>query len=138
MRQQQKAGEGEAWYVSFRGPPVITGRDLRNARPTQGEFGKWETMFTLKSGCRQALWPFHRIAHRQKIGDRTGQSDPQRLQPFRTGSRTVAELPGANDQQEASDLALVLRAGSLPAGVVPLQEQTVGPSLGADSIPRRG
>src|SRR3712207_4079966 len=37
-------------------------------------------------------------------------------------------------QQEASDTALVLRAGSLPASLVYLQESTVGPSLGADSI----
>jgi preprotein translocase subunit SecD len=43
-------------------------------------------------------------------------------------------ITGAYDQQEPSDLALVLRAGSLPAGVQYLQEQTVGPSLGADSI----
>ena len=37
-------------------------------------------------------------------------------------------------QQEASDTALVLRAGSLPASLEYLQENTVGPSLGADSI----
>ena len=37
-------------------------------------------------------------------------------------------------QQDASDTALVLRAGSLPASLVYLQESTVGPSLGADSI----
>jgi preprotein translocase subunit SecD len=35
---------------------------------------------------------------------------------------------------EASDLSLVLRSGSLPAGIVYLEERTVGPSLGADSI----
>ena len=36
--------------------------------------------------------------------------------------------------EEAADLALNLRSGSLPAGVVYLEERTVGPSLGADSI----
>jgi preprotein translocase subunit SecD len=35
---------------------------------------------------------------------------------------------------DAADLALNLRAGSLPAGVEYLEERTVGPSLGADSI----
>ena len=39
--------------------------------------------------------------------------------------------------QEAQDLALNLRAGSLPAGVKVMDDRTVGPSLGADSI-RRG
>jgi preprotein translocase subunit SecD len=37
-------------------------------------------------------------------------------------------------QQEAVDTALVLRAGSLPASLVYLEERVVGPSLGADSI----
>ena len=37
-------------------------------------------------------------------------------------------------QQEATDLALNLKAGSLPASVIYEQENTVGPSLGADSI----
>jgi preprotein translocase subunit SecD len=43
-------------------------------------------------------------------------------------------ITGARDQQDASDLSLVLESGSLPAGVVYSQEQTIGPSLGADSI----
>jgi preprotein translocase subunit SecD len=43
-------------------------------------------------------------------------------------------IMGASSQQDASDLALVLRAGSLPASVTYLEERTVGPSLGADSI----
>jgi preprotein translocase subunit SecD len=43
-------------------------------------------------------------------------------------------ITGAGSQQEAADLALVLTSGSLPAGVVYLEERTVGPSLGADSI----
>ena len=43
-------------------------------------------------------------------------------------------ITGQSSQQEASDLALVLRAGSLPAGIVYLEERSIGPSLGADSI----
>ena len=43
-------------------------------------------------------------------------------------------ITGAANEQDASDLALVLRAGSLPAGIIYLEERTVGPSLGADSI----
>jgi preprotein translocase subunit SecD len=43
-------------------------------------------------------------------------------------------ITGATTQQEAADLALNLKAGSLPAGIVFEQESTVGPSLGADSI----
>ena len=43
-------------------------------------------------------------------------------------------IEGARDQQAAADLALNLKAGSLPASITYLQESTVGPSLGADSI----
>jgi preprotein translocase subunit SecD len=41
---------------------------------------------------------------------------------------------GTKPLQEASDLALVLRAGALPAPLTIVDEQTIGPSLGADSI----
>jgi len=46
----------------------------------------------------------------------------------------TGRITGEGSQEEASDLALNLRAGSLPAKVVYLEERTVGPSLGADSI----
>ncbi len=45
-----------------------------------------------------------------------------------------AQISGSYTHQEASDLAIILRAGSLPAPVKILQNVTVGPSLGSDSI----
>jgi preprotein translocase subunit SecD len=51
------------------------------------------------------------------------------------GGRAV--ITGQFTVDEARDLAIVLRAGALPAPVAILEERTVGPSLGADSI-RRG
>ena len=46
----------------------------------------------------------------------------------------AARITGRFTADEARDLAIVLRAGNLPATVVPLEERTVGPSLGTDSI----
>ncbi|MGZ5432065.1 MAG: protein translocase subunit SecD, partial [Thermoanaerobaculia bacterium] len=43
-------------------------------------------------------------------------------------------IEGSFTQQQAADLALVLRSGSLPASLTTLEERTVGPSLGRDSI----
>jgi SecD/SecF fusion protein len=43
-------------------------------------------------------------------------------------------ITGLNDDIEANDLAIVLRAGALPAPVVIAEERTVGPSLGHDSV----
>jgi len=45
-----------------------------------------------------------------------------------------AQITGGFTTPEATDLAIVLRAGALPAPVQVLEERTVGPSLGADSI----
>src|SRR6185437_12930083 len=43
-------------------------------------------------------------------------------------------IDGLSGHDEAADLALNLRAGSLPATLRPLEERTVGPTLGSDSI----
>ncbi len=48
-----------------------------------------------------------------------------------------AQITGRFDTKEASDLAIVLRSGALPAPVKILEQRTVGPSLGEDSI-RKG
>jgi preprotein translocase subunit SecD len=45
-----------------------------------------------------------------------------------------AIIEGNFTMEEARDLAIVLRAGALPAPVIPIEERTVGPSLGQDSI----
>lgn len=132
MRQAAKADQVEGWFVVAR-TPVVTGRDLRNARPQQGEFGKWETSFTLnQDGARR----FERFTSTH-IGKRLAISLDNNIRSAPVIQNTISDsgrITGANDQHDASDLALVLRSGSLPASVVYLEERTVGPSLGADSI----
>src|SRR2546422_11395289 len=49
------------------------------------------------------------------------------------GQRGQIEL-GAKPLQDAQDLALVLKAGALPAPLTIIEESTIGPSLGQDSI----
>jgi preprotein translocase subunit SecD len=45
-------------------------------------------------------------------------------------------IEGNFTQQEVMDLVTTLRSGALPAGITYLEDRTVGPSLGADSIVR--
>jgi protein-export membrane protein SecD len=45
-----------------------------------------------------------------------------------------AQIEGIDSMNEANDLAIILRAGALPAPIKIIEERTVGPSLGADSI----
>ncbi|MFO3430988.1 protein translocase subunit SecD [Legionella pneumophila serogroup 10] len=47
------------------------------------------------------------------------------------------QITGLTDSKEASNLALLLRAGALPAAIYPVEERTVGPTLGKENI-RRG
>lgn len=56
---------------------------------------------------------------------------PNIRQAITTGS---AQIEGFDTVQEARDIAIVLRAGALPAPLEVIEERTVGPSLGADSI----
>ncbi|CDZ77097.1 preprotein translocase subunit SecD [Legionella massiliensis] len=46
------------------------------------------------------------------------------------------QITGLTDSKEASNLALLLRAGALPAAIYPVEERTVGPSLGKENIHR--
>ncbi len=58
-------------------------------------------------------------------------SAPVIREPILGGSGVIS---GSFSTQEAQDLALLLRAGALPAPLTILEERTVGPGLGADSI----
>ncbi|MBE1236887.1 protein translocase subunit SecD [Phaeovibrio sulfidiphilus] len=58
-------------------------------------------------------------------------SAPRIREPI-TGGRGI--ITGTFTSQEAADLALLLRAGALPAPLTPIEERTVGPGLGQDSI----
>jgi preprotein translocase subunit SecD len=113
--------------------PIITGRDLRNARPGQDEFRKWEASFQLtQDGGRR----FGRFTE-ANVGNRLSVVLDNQIINVATIQSKIDDsgrITGLSGEQESSDLALNLRAGALPAGIIYLEERTVGPSLGADSI----
>ena len=128
-----RSGEpGESWYLINR-TPVITGRDLRNARAGRDEMNKWETNFTLgQDGARR----FGRFTE-SNIGNKLAVLLDNQIRSVATIQNKIEDsgrITGQGSEQESSDLSLVLRAGSLPAGIIYLEERTVGPSLGSDSI----
>ncbi|MGQ9634907.1 MAG: protein translocase subunit SecD [Bryobacteraceae bacterium] len=132
VRMAPGRGEDNAFYLLSRSP-VITGRDVRNARPGRDEFQRWETDFTL---TQDGAARFRRFTS-ANIGNRLAVVLDNQIRSVATIQSEISEsgrITGQASQQEASDLALVLRAGSLPAGIVYLEERTIGPSLGADSI----
>jgi preprotein translocase subunit SecD len=99
----------------------------------QDEFGKWETSFVLSQDAKGRFGRFTE----SNIGNRLAiVLDNQVFTAPTIESRIedTGRITNMGDHQAAADLALVLRAGSLPAGITYLEERTVGPSLGNDSI----
>ena len=126
-------GAPETLYYLVRRVAAVTGRDLRNARPSLDEFNQPAVSFSLnREGAR-------------KFGDITGQNVGSNLAIILDGrvqtapqiqSRITDEgrISGSFTQEEAADLALKLRSGALPASLTYLEERTVGPQLGAASV----
>jgi preprotein translocase subunit SecD len=133
IQQASRPGDqGESWYLANR-TAVVTGRDLRNARPSQDQFGKWETSFVLSPDAGRRFGRYTEA----NVGNKLAvllDGKARSVAVINSKIEDSGVITGAPSQQEASDLALVLTSGSLPAGVVYLEERTVGPSLGADSI----
>jgi preprotein translocase subunit SecD len=124
--------DGEQWYLVAKNA-VISGREMRNARPGQDEFRKWETNFNLsQDGGRR----FGRYTE-ANIGNKLGVLLDNQLVSVATIQSKIEDsgrITGLGSEEEAVDLSRYLRSGSLPAGVQYLQERSIGPSLGADSI----
>ena len=126
-------GVPETVYYMVRRVAAVTGRDLRNARPTLDEFNQPAVSFSLnREGAR-------------KFGEVTSQNIGRSLAILLDGRVETAptiegritdegQISGTFTQQEAADLGLVLRSGALPASLTYLEERTIGPQLGADSI----
>src|SRR6202048_3259414 len=125
---------GEVWYVLNR-TSVVTGRDLRSATENRNTNnpGQWQVNFSLSSEGAHRFGPFtEQNVHRQMaiVLDHKVYSAPV----INSRIDDSGFIEGNFSEASAHDLALVLRAGALPASIKYLEERTVGPSLGADSI----
>jgi preprotein translocase subunit SecD len=133
LSSQPRGGGAPAETFLLSRTPVVTGRDLRDASPAQGEGARWETNFVLTQDAAKRFERFTgaNVGNRLAIVlDKVVLSAPT----IQSKISDTGRITGAANHDEAADLALNLRAGSLPAGVEYLEERTVGPSLGSDSI----
>jgi len=123
-------------YYAVRKTVTVSGRDLKTARVQKGRIGEPVIGFSLTAEGAP------------KFGELTGANinrqlaivlDNKIMSAPRVNSRIDGDgvIEGSFTQQQAADLALVLRSGSLPVSLTTLEERTVGPSLGRDSI-RKG
>lgn len=126
----------QVFYILDR-TPIVTGQDLRSATasPNAENPGQYQVNFSLSTAAAARFGPFTE-AQAAIHGRMAIVLDHQVYTAPTIESRIEdsGRITGNFSQQSAQDLALVLRAGALPASIKYLEERTVGPSLGADSI----
>ena len=127
------ANNEELYYILSRSP-VVTGEELTDAQPSFDQNGRPAVNFRFNtSGARKFGQytsdhigdPFAIVLDNEVI------SAPVVESAITGGSGIIT---GSFDVAESTRLATLLRAGSLPAGLEFLEERTVGPELGQDSI----
>ena len=116
--------------------PIITGEELQDARATRDPLTNQSVVNFVLSRRGGRIFERETGRHVQNyiaiILDGRVQGQPPVIKG-QIGQRGQIEL-GAKPLQEAQDLALVLKAGALPAPLTIIEERTIGPSLGKDSI----
>ena len=123
---------GQVWYLISRAS-AVTGRDLRNANPSRDENGQPSVQFNLTGEGGRRFGAFTG-AH---VGDNLAvvlDNKVQEVAVIKEQIHDTGVINGRFTEQEAKDLAMILNSGALPAGIKYLEERTVGPSLGSDSI----
>src|ERR1700735_3947145 len=124
----------QAYYILDRAP-IVTGEDLRGAspEPSTNYPGQYQVHFQLSTAAAARFGPFTE----SNIGKRMAIVLDHQVYTAPVINSRIEDsgiIEGNFTQQSGQDLALVLRVGVLPASIKYLEERTVGPSLGADSI----
>ncbi len=125
---------GQSWYLLDR-VPIVTGRDLRSADAARNPNRPptFQVNFSLSTDAGRRFGPFTE----QNINRPMAIVLDHKVETVANIEARIEDsglIEGTFTEQEANDLALVLRAGALPASIRYEEERTVGPSLGADSI----
>jgi preprotein translocase subunit SecD len=112
---------------------AVTGKDLRMVRRSQDEYGSPAVSFQLKS---DGAARFEQVTG-DNIGKRLAIILDKKIQSAPNINARIGDsgiIQGHFTIERADDLVIILKAGSLPAGIKTLENRTIGPSLGADSI----
>jgi preprotein translocase subunit SecD len=122
----------EEFYVISRSS-AVAGRDLRGAEPTRDEQGRPAVRFMLTSdgGRRFAAFTGSHVNDKLAV---VLDNKVMEVAVIQEQIHDEGRITGTFTQQQTQDLSMILRSGALPASIRYLEERTVGPSLGADSI----
>jgi preprotein translocase subunit SecD len=119
------------WIISR--ASAVSGGDLRTADSGRDENGRPDVKFTLTGEGGRRFYAFT-SAH---VGEKLAVVLDNKVMEVATIQEAIHDegrITGTFSEQQTQDLSLTLRSGALPAGIKYLEERTVGPSLGADSI----
>jgi preprotein translocase subunit SecD len=125
-------GEDAVYFISR--VSAVAGHDLREARVgrnSQTNMPEVNFFLTAEGGRRFSNFTS------QHVGDYLAVVLDNKVMEVAVIKSEIGDsgvIEGRFTDQQAKDLALILNSGALPAGIKYLEERTVGPSLGADSI----
>jgi len=123
-------------WVVVETPAIIDGSELRNATAVPSQGGRaddFEINFSLKKSGADKFGQWTG-AHINEYMGVVLNGEVKSIAYIKSQIYDQGQITGRFTQQSAEDLALTLRSGALPAPIEYLEERTVGPSLGADSI----
>ncbi|MBA3813360.1 MAG: protein translocase subunit SecD [Alphaproteobacteria bacterium] len=130
----QEEHNGHPLYYAVKKQVIVSGENLVDAQPGFDQYNRPNVAFTFDALGSKKFGE----ATRNNVGklfaivlDDKVISAPRINEPIPGGKGNIT---GNFSVQEAQDLALLMRAGALPAPLKVIEERTVGPSLGADSI----
>jgi len=132
MGSQAGSESPDVYYLISR-VSAVSGRDLRSAESGTEESGRPDVTFTLTRDGGDRFYQFTS----QHVGDSLAvvlDGKVQEVANIKEAIRDTGRISGAFSEQQTKDLSMILRSGALPASIKYLEERTVGPSLGADSI----
>jgi preprotein translocase subunit SecD len=123
-------------WVVIEIPAVVDGSELRTASAVQSQGGginDFEINFSLKKAGAEKFGNWT-TAHVNEYMGVVLENEVKSVAFIKSPIFDSGQITGRFTQESAEDLALTLRSGALPAPIEYLEERTVGPSLGADSI----
>ena len=126
------AGGADEVYLLKR-VSIVEGTDFRDAQPSTDENGRPDLTFNLttEAGDRFYKYTGANVGSQMAIVlDNQVREAANIQQPIRDQGR----ITGGFSQEQAQNLSLMLRTGSLPATIAPIETRSVGPSLGAASV----
>ncbi|WP_265501090.1 protein translocase subunit SecD [Paracoccus beibuensis] len=124
----------EGLFYILEDSPVVTGEDLVDAMPATDENGLPSVNFRFNPTGARAFGAYTSANIGQPFAivlDNEVISAPVIRSAITTGS---GQISGSMDFEQANRLAVLLRAGALPAEMTFLEERTIGPELGQDSV----